>query len=236
MSNPQKPSAETVQTLFNRIAPVYDQFNDQLSFGLHRIWKRMAVNWSGVQRGNRALDLCCGSGDLTYLLAQQVGTTGEAVGVDFSVELLAIAASRKSIAYSPATTQWVEGDVLNLPFESNSFDGATMGYGLRNVVDVGRSLGEIFRVLKPGKAVAILDMHRPVQPWMKQFQNWYLENQVVPAAERCGMIKEYEYIAPSLTRFPQGQEQEELAQSVGFQEAIHYPIAGGMMGCLVAKK
>ncbi|MGD1939154.1 MAG: bifunctional demethylmenaquinone methyltransferase/2-methoxy-6-polyprenyl-1,4-benzoquinol methylase UbiE [Cyanophyceae cyanobacterium] len=236
MSNPQKPGAETVQTLFNRIAPVYDQFNDQLSFGLHRIWKRMAVNWSGVKSGGRALDLCCGSGDLTYLLAQQVGATGETVGVDFSAELLAIADARKSTTYSPAAIQWVEADVLNLPFEGNSFDGATMGYGLRNVVDIGQSLGEIYRVLKPGKAVAILDMHRPVQPWMERFQNWYLENQVVPAAERCGMIEEYEYIAPSLARFPQGQEQEKLAQFVGFQDAIHYLIAGGMMGCLVATK
>ena len=105
MSNPQKPGAETVQTLFNRIAPVYDQFNDQLSFGLHRIWKRMAVNWSGVKSGGRALDLCCGSGDLTYLLAQQVGATGETVGVDFSAELLAIADARKSTTYSPAAIQ-----------------------------------------------------------------------------------------------------------------------------------
>ncbi|MEM9770668.1 MAG: bifunctional demethylmenaquinone methyltransferase/2-methoxy-6-polyprenyl-1,4-benzoquinol methylase UbiE [Cyanobacteria bacterium P01_D01_bin.73] len=236
MSNPTQPSSETVQTLFNRIAPVYDQFNDQLSFGLHRVWKRMAVNWSGVQPGDRALDLCCGSGDLTYLLAQQVGAQGETLGVDFSADLLEIAGSRARITYLPATIQWIEADVLQLPFESNSFDGATMGYGLRNVVDIGRSLGEIYRILKPGKAVAILDMHRPTQRWMEQFQNWYLENQVVPAAERCGMIEEYEYIAPSLARFPQGKEQEKLARSAGFQNAIHYPIAAGMMGCLVAIK
>ncbi len=236
MSTSQKPSAKTVQTLFNRIAPVYDDFNNQLSFGLHRIWKRMAVNWSGLKPGDRALDLCCGSGDLTYFLAQQVGPTGTTIGVDFSAELLEIAASRSGTTYVPKTIQWVEADVLELPFESNSFEGATMGYGLRNVVDIKGSLGEIYRVLKPRKTVAILDMHRPVQPALGRFQNWYLENQVVPAAKRCGMIEEYKYIAPSLARFPQGKEQEKLAQSVGFRDAIHYPIAAGMMGCLVAKK
>ena len=164
MSTSQKPSAKTVQTLFNRIAPVYDDFNNQLSFGLHRIWKRMAVNWSGLKPGDRALDLCCGSGDLTYFLAQQVGPTGTTIGVDFSAELLEIAASRSGTTYVPKTIQWVEADVLELPFESNSFEGATMGYGLRNVVDIKGSLGEIYRVLKPRKTVAILDMHRPVQP------------------------------------------------------------------------
>lgn len=229
--------ATTVQQLFNRIAPVYDQFNDQLSFGLHRIWKRMAVNWCGVKSGDRALDLCCGSGDLTYLLAQQVGSMGEVVGVDFSAELLAIAADRaRTKSPTNALIEWIEGDVLNLPLGDNSFDGATMGYGLRNVSDIGRSLREIYRVLKPGKTVAILDMHRPTQPLLEQVQNWYLDNQVIPAAERCGMIDEYAYIAPSLSRFPQGHAQEELAQKAGFSHAVHYPIAAGMMGCLVATK
>ena len=229
-------NADTVQTLFNRIAPVYDQFNDQLSFGLHRIWKRMAINWCDIQSGDRVVDLCCGSGDLTYLLAQQVGPQGETIGVDFSSELLAVAGGRAKTTYLRGMIQWVEADVLQLPLEDNSFDGATMGYGLRNVTDISRSLREIHRILKPGKKVAILDMHRPTQPWLEQAQNWYLDNQVVPAAERCGMIEEYAYIAPSLARFPQGKEQEQLAQKAGFRTAIHYPIAAGMMGCLVAQK
>ncbi len=226
----------TVQTLFNRIAPVYDQFNDQLSFGLHRIWKRMAVNWSGVGPGDLALDLCCGSGDLTYLLAQSVTPAGNVIGVDFSAELLAIAAARAKAQTRPVDIEWVEADVLELPFETNYFDGATMGYGLRNVSDIGRSLREIYRVLKPGTKVAILDMHRPVEPWLQTVQNWYLENQVVPTAERCGMLDEYAYIAPSLARFPQGKEQETLARDAGFSHAVHHPIATGMMGCLVATK
>ncbi len=88
-------SQEHIQNLFNRIAPVYDQMNDWLSFGSHRIWKQMAVNWSGARPGHIGLDLCCGTGDLTRLLALKVGDSGQVVGVDFSRQLLAIAGDRQ---------------------------------------------------------------------------------------------------------------------------------------------
>jgi demethylphylloquinol methyltransferase len=227
-------NSEQIKTIFNRIAPVYNQMNDWLSLGQHRIWKQMAVKWSSVKAGNTCLDLCCGSGDLALLLAQQAGPTGSVLGVDFSAAQLAVAESRDRPFMTPSSPiSWVEADALDLPFTDNYFDCATMGYGLRNVTDIPRSLQELHRVLKPGAKAAILDLHRPSNSLTRSFQQLYLETLVVPMAQQFGMTQEYAYINPSLEKFPIGQEQVALARQAGFATATHYPIAGAMMGVLV---
>ncbi|WGV28392.1 bifunctional demethylmenaquinone methyltransferase/2-methoxy-6-polyprenyl-1,4-benzoquinol methylase UbiE [Halotia branconii] len=225
-----------IRAIFDRIAPVYDQLNNWLSLGQHRIWKEMTVKWSAAKPGDTSLDLCCGSGDLALRLARRVGTTGQVYGVDFSPNLLATAKQRCQSYYPQPIISWVEADVLDLPFENNQFDAATMGYGLRNVVDIPRSLQELHRVLKPSAKAAILDFHRPSNPQLRAFQQWYLDNIVVPMAKQMDLKDEYAYISPSLDRFPTGKEQVELARQVGFAAVTHYPIANGMMGVLVVKK
>jgi demethylmenaquinone methyltransferase/2-methoxy-6-polyprenyl-1,4-benzoquinol methylase len=230
------PPALEIRDLFNRIAPVYDQLNNWLSLGQHHIWKLMAVKWSNPKLGDICLDLCCGSGDLAQLLARQVGAKGNVYGVDFSPAQLAIAQSKVENRYPPLSISWVEADALNLPFPDHYFDAATMGYGLRNVTDIPGCLKELYRVLKPGAKVAVLDFHRPTQQSLRAFQQWYLENIVVPIAKQLGLTEEYAYIAPSLERFPTGAEQVKLAKQAGFRDATHYPIAGGMMGVLVLTK
>jgi demethylphylloquinol methyltransferase len=225
-----------IQTIFDRIAPVYDQLNDSLSLGQHRVWKQMTVKWSSAKPGDTCLDLCCGSGDLALRLAQQVGPTGKVYGVDFSPKLLEIAAARAKEQYPTPKIEWIEADVLNLPFDSNQFAALTMGYGLRNVTDIKRSLQEIYRVLKPHAKAAILDFHRPSNALLRNFQQWYLAHLVVPTAAALGVTQEYAYISPSLDRFPVGTEQINLAQQAGFAIATHYPIAYGMMGVLVLTK
>lgn len=197
----------------------------------------MTVSWSGAKSGDNCLDLCCGSGDITQLLAKQVGTNGKVIGADFAPKQLEIAANRIAAIYPPLTQiEWVEADALNLPFSDNYFDAATMGYGLRNVTDIPQSLHELQRVLKPGGKVAILDFHRPSNSLMRQFQQWYLDKIVVPKAEQLGMMDEYAYLNPSLDRFPIGSEQVKLGLAAGFDRAVHYPISGGMMGVLVLTK
>ena len=205
-----------IQTIFNRIAPVYDQLNDWLSLGQHRIWKQMAVKWSQAKPGDNCIDLCCGSGDLALRLARQVGSVGHVYGVDFSSELLAIAHSRSQQQYPHPPISWVEADVLDLPFP--------------------RSLKELHRVLKSSAKAAILDFHRPNNSQTRAFQQWYLDNLVVPIANHLGLTEEYAYISPSLDRFPTGGEQVNLAIEAGFANATHYPIASGMMGILVLTK
>lgn len=229
------PEATEIKTLFDSIATEYDHLNDRLSFGQHRIWKMMAVKWSNPQPGDTALDLCCGSGDLAFMLAQKVGKQGKVIGCDFAPQQLEIAAKRQQ-KYPNLSLQWLEGDALDLPFADNHFDCATMGYGLRNVTDIPRCLKEIYRVLKPKANIAILDFHRPESDFINSFQQWYLNNIVIPTARNLNMSEEYAYLVPSLAKFPQGQEQIILAYNAGFTEAIHYPLVGGMMGVLVLKK
>jgi demethylmenaquinone methyltransferase/2-methoxy-6-polyprenyl-1,4-benzoquinol methylase len=227
-------NAQEIQGIFNRIAPMYNQLNDWLSLGQHRVWKKMTVTWSNARPGNTCLDLCCGSGDLAIALSQQVGPSGYVFGVDFSPQQLAIAQHREKPFLIPSSPiSWVEGDALNIPFPPNTFDAATMGYGLRNVTNIPLSLQELHRVLKKGAKAAILDFHRPDNPLMQTFQQWYLQNLVVPTAEKFNLTQEYAYINASLEKFPTGSKQIKLAYEAGFTHAVHYPIAGGMMGVLV---
>lgn len=233
---PVNYDANDIRSLFNRIAPVYDRLNDDLSFGIHWVWKQMAVSWSDVAPGDRCLDLCCGSGDIAQLLAKRVGNKGRVYGADFSPAQLAQAAQRADQIYLPHPIRWVEADALQLPFADDYFDGATMGYGLRNVIDIPCCLGELHRVLKPGAKAAILDFHQPPQGLAASFQRWYLEKIVVPTAQRYDMTEEYAYLMPSVDRFPIGAEQVKLGLEAGFTTAQHYPIAGGIMGILVLRK
>jgi demethylmenaquinone methyltransferase/2-methoxy-6-polyprenyl-1,4-benzoquinol methylase len=165
-----------------------------------------------------------------------VGKTGQVFGVDFAAAQLAIARQRTSQLIQPFPITWVQADVLNLPFEANQFDAATMGYGLRNITDILGSLRELHRVLKPGAKIAILDFNRPNNSQTRMFQQWYLDTIVVPVAEYFDLRDEYAYINPSLERFPTGLKQVDLAKQAGFITATHYVIARGLMGVLVAVK
>lgn len=237
MSTKSSYTSTDIQKIFNRIAPVYDRLNNDLSLGIHWVWKQMTVSWSGAKPGDTCLDLCCGSGDITQLMAKQVGNIGTVIGADFAPAQLANAAEKITQVYPPLSQiKWVEADALNLPFDDNYFDAATIGYGLRNVTDIPRCLTELHRVLKPNTKVAILDFHRPNNNLVRRFQQWYLNTIVVPKATELGMMNEYAYLNPSLDRFPIGQEQVKLGLEAGFSQGVHYSIASGMMGVLILTK
>ncbi|MCM1984286.1 bifunctional demethylmenaquinone methyltransferase/2-methoxy-6-polyprenyl-1,4-benzoquinol methylase UbiE [Lyngbya confervoides] len=230
------PSSAQVQRIFDQIAPIYDPLNDWLSLGQHRIWKQMTVNWSGAQPGDRVLDLCCGSGDLTQMLARQVGPTGWVTGLDFSAAQLANAQRRVAGKGIARRITWQLGDAVALPYPDLSFDAITMGYGLRNVVNIPQALREIHRVLKPGARAAILDFCHSDHAGVQQVQRFFLNQLVVPLATRFGCESEYAYIEASIERFPLGREQESLAQAAGFAQTTYYLTALGLMGVLVCQK
>lgn len=198
----------------------------------------MAVSWSGAKKGDRVLDICCGSGDLAFLLSEKVGIDGQVIGLDFSRKQLLVASSKQEQRSNPCykNIEWLEGDALNLPFPDGHFNAITLGYGLRNVVDRERAVEEMLRVLRPGCKASILDFNKSMQPITTLFQEWIIDNVVVPAAAQYGLAEEYKYLKSSIQEYLTGKELEQLALLAGFSDAKFYEIAGGLMGNLVARR
>lgn len=226
--------AEGRRQLFNTIAPTYDLLNDVLSVGLHRVWKAAAVQWSGARPGTAALDVCCGSGDLALRLAAVVGPSGAVTGLDFAASQLAVAAGKEGVSGAACRVAWTEGDATALPFPPASFDAATCGYGLRNVVDRLAALRELRRVLRPGAALAVLDFNHSQDEATTAVQSAFLDTLAVPAARLAGVEPEYAYLKQSIASYPTGPQLMAMAKEVGFQRAVFHELAGGLMGCLVA--
>lgn len=189
--------------------------------------------------GGHALDVCCGSGDLALRLAQAVGPSGRVTALDFAEQQLARAAAREDAATDGTQCRitWTQGDAQSLPFESDSFDGATCGYGLRNVLDASACLAQLHRVLRPGARLAVLDFNKSPSAVTTAVQSAFLDMLVVPVATAAGAAAEYEYLKGSIERYYTGAELEGLALRAGFSRATFYELSpGGLMGCLVATK
>jgi ubiquinone/menaquinone biosynthesis methyltransferase len=228
--NPGDPTA--VRGLFERIAPEYDRLNDWLSFGLHRLWKRQALLWLRPTPGQRLVDLCCGTGDLTLLLAARVRPGGLVLGLDAAAAPLEVARQRaRRQPWLPL--QWRQGDALATGLAEGWADGAAMAYGLRNLADPAAGLRELRRLLRPGGRAVVLDFNRPAPgSGAAAFQRLYLRQVVVPTARRFGLADHYAYLESSLACFPTGPEQEQLATGAGFRQVHHRPLAAGLMGVL----
>ena len=200
-------TAGEVRTMFERIAPVYDAMNRAMTAGLDRRWRRLAAE-AVVRPGTKVLDVCCGTGDLA-LAAERAGA--RVTGVDFSPAMLA-RARRKS-----TSVEWVEGDVLALPFADGAFDAVTVGFGMRNVADLELALRELRRVLRPGGRVAILEITQPRGPLRPFFSLWF--DRIVPllgSALPGGSA--YTYLPASVRRFPGPEDLAAVMRSAGFDE------------------
>ena len=222
-----------VENLFNSIAPNYDLLNDLFSFGLHRLWKRRLIKLLNPLPGENWLDLCCGTGDLAINIERYVRPNGSVLGIDSASKVLQIAKER-STNKSLKSLSWLKGDVTDTNLPNNSFDGAVMAYGLRNLSDPYKAIKEIKRILKPGASAGILDFNKKKKGSLgAKFQTLYLRNLVVPAANLINIGAQYAYIEKSLNSFFSGQEQETIALDAGFKKAKHIPISFGQMGILL---
>ena len=193
--------------MFDRIAPVYDAMNRVMTAGLDRRWRRLTVE-AVVQPGNRVLDACCGTGDLAVAAERQGGVV---TGLDFSPRMLE-RARRKS-----DTVEWIEGDLLALPFDDGSFDAATVGFGVRNVADLEAALAELRRVLRPGGRLAILEITQPRGALKPFFSLWF--DRIVPLLGRVlPGGKAYTYLPASVRRFPGAEELVAVLERHGFGE------------------
>ncbi len=225
--------SQSVENLFNDLAPSYDLFNDLLSFGLHRVWKRQLLTWMQPIAGENWLDVCCGTGDLALSLARFVRPGGTVLGIDSAAKTLEIAKKRaKKKPWLPLS--WMQGDALDTGLPDNHFDGAVMAFGLRNIVNPIDGLKELHRILKPDARAGILDFNPLIKNSLQgRFQTFYLRQVVVPLAAQAGFRDHYSYLEESLRVFPQGSTQESLALEAGFKKACHRTLAAGQMGALL---
>ena len=211
------PPAE-VRAMFDRITPVYDAMNRLMTAGLDQRWRRTAAR-AVVRPGDRVLDACCGTGDLA-VAAERAG--GRVTGLDFSPAMLE-RAHRKS-----QTVDWVEGDLLALPFEDAAFDVVTVGFGIRNVADLEAGLRELARVLRPEGRIACLEITQPAGRLRPFFRLWF--DQVVPLLGRVlpgGAA--YSYLPASVRRFPGPAELAAAFERAGFESVRWRRMAGGIV-------
>ncbi len=226
----------SVENLFDTVAPSYDRLNDILSFGLHRFWKRKLLTFLNPIPGEHWLDLCCGTGDMTFSLARRVTPGGTALGIDSAIQPLVIA--KKRAAAKPfLPISWIKGDALDTGLPSDYYDGAVIAYGLRNLASPSKGLAELYRVIKSGGKAGILDFNKPCYNSLSyRFQKFYLRVLVVPIASKFGLHDHYAYIEESLKRFPAGKDLAKIADQVGFKRISYLTIAFGQMGILLVEK
>jgi demethylmenaquinone methyltransferase / 2-methoxy-6-polyprenyl-1,4-benzoquinol methylase len=218
-----------VRRMFGAIAPRYDLANTVISAGLHRRWKRIAVDLAGVPAAGRALDVCCGTGDLALLLARRLGPEGLVVGVDFSREMLGIAARRAAAAGFSRVCRFVTADAHALPAPDGAFDVATVGFGIRNVARPDVALRELCRVLRPGGRLAVLEFSVPQRPFVRRLYDLYSFT-LMPWLGRLASRHPdaYLYLPASVRQWPDQAAFGAMLRSAGFEGVRHRNFASGI--------
>lgn len=215
-----------VREMFASIAPRYDATNRLLTGGVDESWRRRAVRELAAPPGGRILDLCCGTGDLSFALAK-VDSSLHVAAVDFCEPMLECARKRAARA-KKADIVFRTADVMALPFEDAAFDGAIMGFSMRNVVDIGATLREARRVLKPGARFVNLDVSKAPNPFFKRAFDLYFYGLVPLIGGLVGGSKAaYRYLPSSLTNYPNASELAERFEGAGFSEVRYVRLAGG---------
>jgi len=214
----------SVRDMFGRIAGRYDAANSVMTGGMDARWRARAVGLLAVGRQANILDACCGTGALARAAARAV-PDGGVVGIDFSEPMLRAARARRG----PPNVSYVEGDVLALPFRNAEFDGATMGFSMRNVVDIEACLRELARVLKPGARFVNLEVSRPTNPlWRRMFSAYFFGMVPIIGGIVGGDLAAYRYLPQSLVNFPDPPELARLFASNGFTNVRYIGLMGGI--------
>ena len=241
---PGERRAAKVNDLFAAIAGRYDLLNDLQSFGLHRLWKRRVVRLARAMPGDRALDLCCGTGDIAFALARRGADT---TGLDFSCKMLEVAKSRKQKTEAGGqntipdagrrTPNFIQGDAQAIPFPDNSFDIVTIGYGLRNLASWENGLKEMNRVAKPGARLVVLDFGKPANALWRGIYFAHLKCSVpLMGWLFCGNAQAYAYILESLKNWPAQTGVAEKMRGLKLSNVRIINLLGGAMAINCGEK
>src|SRR5689334_19110058 len=227
--NRQSPDfAGQVNRMFDRVAGRYDALNSLMTAGLHHRWRERAATRTELGPGESALDICCGTGDLTLELAGRVAPGGHVVGCDFSEPMLDLAREKaRERGTDGVRFEWA--DALSLPYDAGRFDAVIVGFGVRNLADLDRGLAEMARVLRPGGKAVILEITQPTRPPLSTFYSLWFDR-IVPVLGRLTPDSEaYDYLPESVRAFPSPERLAERMDRAGFGEIRWTLLAGGII-------
>jgi len=227
---PVTEKARKVAGVFDSVASKYDVMNDVMSFGIHRLWKRFAIEVSHVRAGQHVLDLASGTGDLAAQFARKVGPAGYVVSSDINANMLNTGRARLVDQGVVGNVRYVQANAECLPFPDNHFDCITIAFGLRNVTDKDAALRSMCRVLRPGGRLLVLEFSSPVVPGLKPVYDTY-SFKLLPLMGRmiAGDAESYRYLAESIRMHPDQESLKGMMQLAGFERCEYFNLAGGIV-------
>lgn len=231
-----KPKEQFVHSVFESIAGKYDVMNDILSFRRHKSWRKFAMKKMNMRHGDTAVDLCCGTCDWSIALAEK-SETGTVMGLDFSAGMLEVGRRKVEARGLQDRISLVEGNAMELPFGDNSFDYATIGFGLRNVPDPVQVLKEMQRVVKPGGMVVCLELSKPMTQPFKGIYYFYFER-ILPLMGKlfAKRYEQYRWLPESLALFPDREQLAEIFRETGLRKVESFPLTGGIAALHIGLK
>jgi demethylmenaquinone methyltransferase / 2-methoxy-6-polyprenyl-1,4-benzoquinol methylase len=224
---PEAEKARRVGAVFESVAPSYDLMNDLMSLGLHRLWKRFALELSGVRAGSRVLDVASGSGDLARAFARRAGPTGQVWMTDINAAMLAV--GRDKLVDEGVIAPLALCDAEKLPFPADTFDCVSVAFGLRNMTRKDAALAEMRRVAKPGGRVLVLEFSRPWKPLAKAYDAYSFS--VLPALGKYIAKDEaaYRYLAESIRMHPDQEALKAMMETAGLAKVEYFNLAAGVV-------
>jgi demethylmenaquinone methyltransferase/2-methoxy-6-polyprenyl-1,4-benzoquinol methylase len=227
---PEDEKVRMVGGVFHSVASRYDLMNDLMSGGIHRIWKRVAIELSGVRPGQQILDVAGGTGDLTSRFAREVGPSGKVVLSDINSSMLGTGRDRLLDEGVCGNVEFVLADAEALPFRESSFDCVTIAFGLRNVTHKERALASMLRVLKPGGRLLVLEFSKPTSEFLGKLYDAYSFG-VIPKIGRliAGDEDSYRYLAESIRMHPDQDTLRDMMEDAGFERCDYHNMTGGIV-------
>ena len=227
---PVEEKTERVAEVFHSVAEKYDVMNDLMSLGIHRLWKRFAIDLLAAKKGQQVLDVAAGTGDLALKLARRVGEEGRVVLIDINESMLQIARRRLIDHGLVSNIDYIQANAEQLPLANNEFEGIIMGFGLRNVTDKAAALSSLYRVLKPGYACIILEFSHPTLEGVKSLYDTYSFS-ILPRLGKMVANDEasYRYLAESIRMHPNQETLKTMMQQAGFENCDVHNLSGGIV-------
>jgi demethylmenaquinone methyltransferase / 2-methoxy-6-polyprenyl-1,4-benzoquinol methylase len=222
--------ASMVRGVFDSVAEHYDIMNDLMSMGVHRIWKRIAVQLSNVRKGEQVLDLAGGTGDLTTLFEKRVGNEGNVVLADINAQMLRTGRNRLIDRGLIGNVQYTQVNAECLPFADESFDCVCIAFGLRNVTDKDAALRSMYRVLKPGGRAIVLEFSHPIDPITEKVYDFYSFNLLPKIGKWVAKDEDsYRYLAESIRMHPKQDELKAMMETAGFERCEYFNMTQGIV-------